>query len=81
MTSDAVKIVQCLFTEIWRLFNGWYIPGTNVTPAMWAIFSLLVVIVLKFVLPNLLHLDVYTHEPREPSDSTGLTVHPMWRDL
>lgn len=38
MTDDAVKVVQSLFSVIWRIFTSWYIPGTNVTPAMMALF-------------------------------------------
>ena len=34
MTDDALLVVQCLFQTIWQLFNSWYIPGTNVTPAV-----------------------------------------------
>ena len=40
MTQDALAILQTVFTSIWRLFNGWYIPGTNTTPGMWAFFIL-----------------------------------------
>ena len=38
MTSDALLVVQCLFSTIWTLFTSWYIPGTNVTPAMFFLF-------------------------------------------
>lgn len=38
MTSDAILIVQCLFSSIWSLFTTWYIPGTNVTPAQFFLF-------------------------------------------
>lgn len=38
MTSDALLVVQCLFSTIWELFTSWYIPGTNVTPAMFFLF-------------------------------------------
>lgn len=69
MTSDAILILKCLFNTIWRLFNSWYIPGTNVTPAMWGCFALLVGLVLRFVLPNLLHLDAFTSNP-SPRDSS-----------
>lgn len=34
MTSDALMVVETLFTIIWQYFTSWYIPGTNVTPAM-----------------------------------------------
>lgn len=38
MTSDAILVVQCLFSTIWSLFTSWYIPGTNVTPAQFFLF-------------------------------------------
>lgn len=38
MTSDAILVVQCLFSTIWTLFTSWYIPGTNVTPAQFFLF-------------------------------------------
>lgn len=38
MTDDALLVVQSLFSVIWRLFTSWYIPGTNVTPAVMALF-------------------------------------------
>lgn len=54
MVPDAVLVVKCLFTTIWSLFTSWQIPGTNVTPAMWAIFALLFIFVLKFLIPFIL---------------------------
>lgn len=56
MTSDALMVVQFLFQSIWRFFNSWHIPGTAVTPAMFFIFSIFFVFVLKFILPNLLNI-------------------------
>ena len=41
MTSDALLIVQFLFTTIWSLFTSWHFPGTNVTPANFFMFLLL----------------------------------------
>lgn len=49
MTSDAVLVLQCLFSTIWSLFFSFEIPGTHTTPAEWAVFSLLFVIILRFV--------------------------------
>lgn len=40
MTSDALQIVRLVFSQVWRLFTEWYVPGTNVTPAGWALFML-----------------------------------------
>lgn len=47
MTADTILVVQSLFTTIWSLFTSWHIPGTNVTPAAWALFALTAVLVLR----------------------------------
>lgn len=47
MSADAILIVQFLFQTIWRFFNSWYIPGTNVTPAAMAFFLLVSAFVLR----------------------------------
>lgn len=39
MTNDALSVVSVLFNTLFRLFTSWYIPGTNVTPAV-AIFGI-----------------------------------------
>lgn len=49
MTSDAVLVVQVLFTSIWSLFTSFEIPGTHTTPAEFALFSMLFVFVLRVV--------------------------------
>lgn len=49
MTSDALAIVHLLFTTIWSLFTSFTIPGTNTTPAEFAIFILVVVFTIKLV--------------------------------
>jgi len=49
MTADGIAIVKCLFTEIWRLFISWYLPGTNVTPMALFLFLAAAGIGLKFV--------------------------------
>ena len=49
MTSDALAIVQSLFSSIWSLFNSWYIPGTHVTPAGLALFGLFLLLVIRFI--------------------------------
>lgn len=38
MSNDALMVVQTLFSVIWRIFTSWHIPGTNVTPAVMALF-------------------------------------------
>lgn len=49
MTPEGAAAVTALFSSVWQLFNGWYIPGTRVTPAGWAFFSLAVVAIFKIV--------------------------------
>ena len=51
MTEDALAVVTCIFSNIWRLFNSWYIPGTNVTPAVAMFGCLFVFIVFRWVGP------------------------------
>lgn len=48
MTDDAIAVLQCLFQTIWSLFTTWKIPGTNVTPAGWALFFLAAGIGFKY---------------------------------
>lgn len=45
MTDDALSVVGVLFTTVFRLFTSWYIPGTNVTPAV-AFFGILFIGIL-----------------------------------
>ena len=40
MTDDALLVVKSIFTTCFKLLNSWYIPGTNVTPAV-ALFGIL----------------------------------------
>ena len=47
MTSDAVQIVKLIFTQFWRLFTEWRIPGTDVSPGMWLLFSFFCVIMIR----------------------------------
>lgn len=49
MTNDALLVVECLFGTIWKFFNSWYIPGTNVTPAVMMFGFLFLKIVFRFV--------------------------------
>ena len=45
MTDDALLVVKSIFSTCFRLFNSWYIPGTNVTPAV-AFFGILFLSIL-----------------------------------
>lgn len=45
MTDDALLVVKSIFSTCFRLLNSWYIPGTNVTPAV-AFFGILFLTIL-----------------------------------
>lgn len=49
MTNDFRMAVSCIFTQFWRLFTSWYIPGTNVTPAEFALFILFTSVLFRFL--------------------------------
>lgn len=49
MTVQFASIIRFIFTEVWHLFNGFYIPGTNVTPAGFLFMALFIVLVIRFV--------------------------------
>lgn len=49
MTRDAISVVSMIFSTVFQLFNSWYIPGTNVTPAV-AFFGILFLTILFRVL-------------------------------
>ena len=50
MSTDAVSVLECIFQTVWSLFTCFDIPGTNVTPAMWALFILCAGFGLRFFL-------------------------------
>lgn len=49
MSDDAVLVLECLFQTIWQFFTAWCIPGTNVTPASFALFLLVAGLGLNFL--------------------------------
>lgn len=49
MTSDALSVVSLLFSTIWSIFTSFTIPGTNTTPAEFAIFILVVSFTIRLV--------------------------------
>lgn len=55
MTNDALSVVSVLFSTIFRLFTSWYIPGTNVTPAV-ALFGILFLTLIFRILAKVLGL-------------------------
>lgn len=49
VNHDAAMILECVFGRIWLLFTRWHIPGTNVSPGAWALFSLVLVTGVRFL--------------------------------
>lgn len=49
MTNDFKMALECIFTQFWRLFTSWHIPGTNVSPAELALFILFASVIFRFL--------------------------------
>ena len=49
MTRNAFDVLAFLLRQIWRFFNSWYIPGTNVTPAGFMLLVLFLALVIRFI--------------------------------
>lgn len=49
MTSAGLQALSCIFENAWKLFTSWHIPGTNVSPAMWFMFLLVIPMGFKMV--------------------------------
>lgn len=49
MTNDGILVLECLFGNVWSLFNSWYIPGTKVTPASFLMFLAFAGFVLRWL--------------------------------
>ncbi len=47
MTNDALSLLGGLFSAVWQLFNGWYLPGTNVTPFAFSVSILFVWLLVR----------------------------------
>lgn len=47
MTAEASTFLGGFFAHVWKLFNGWKLPGTNVTPIAWALFLLLIPVFIR----------------------------------
>lgn len=47
MSADALSVLSGLFSAVWQLFTGWYLPGTNVTPAAFAISILFIWLLIR----------------------------------
>lgn len=61
MNSDALLVVNFLFSSIWHIFTSFNIPGTRTTPAGWALFTLGSVLAIR-VVKILLHVDFPSEE-------------------
>lgn len=66
MTNDALSVLVCLFHNIWRLFNSWRIPGTNVTPAE-AAFGILFTVMMFNCIGQVLGLFAHAGPGFEPA--------------
>lgn len=55
MTDDALLVVKSIFGSCFKLLNSWYIPGTNVTPAV-ALFGLLFLAILFRIITHVFGL-------------------------
>ena len=55
MTNDALSVVAAIFSMVFQLFNSWYIPGTNVTPAV-ALFGILFLTIVFRILSRVFGL-------------------------
>lgn len=49
MTSEVLSFLEGVLSVLFKLFTSWYIPGTNVSPAMWFVFLLSVVVLFRFL--------------------------------
>lgn len=47
MSADAMSLLGGLFSCFWQLFTGWYLPGTNVTPAAFALAILFITLLVR----------------------------------
>lgn len=52
MTADFLLLLRFVFTDLWQFFTSWHIPGTNVSPASWALFALGMVLVMRYLRKN-----------------------------
>lgn len=68
MTDDAILVLKCVFENIFRFFNSWYIPGTNVTPGTAAFGCLFLAVVFRFVGQA---LGILASSPGSGSDSAS----------
>lgn len=76
VSDDFIQILACLFSNAWRIFVSFNIPGTNITVPELAFACLMILFVLRWVGP-LLGVpsagdqadDVASHNARITNDS------------
>lgn len=49
MSITAMEVLRLLFGTIWSIFFSFNIPGTQVTPGMFALFLLSAVVAIRFL--------------------------------
>lgn len=49
MTSEVLSFLKGVIAVLFSLFTSWRIPGTDVTPGMWILFLLSVVVLFRFL--------------------------------
>lgn len=49
MTQDAFTILSVLMSTLWKFFNSWYLPGTNVTPAGFMLLVAFLAVTIRFL--------------------------------
>lgn len=47
MLQSTFDILSVVFTQLWRLFTSWHIPGTVVTPAAFLLAILFAAVFLR----------------------------------
>lgn len=47
MSGDAITIIRMTFSQCWRFFTSWRIPGTATSPGMVMLFALMVVVAIR----------------------------------
>lgn len=49
LSEGFLAVLNFVFVDLWHFFTAWYIPGTTVTPAAWALASLVLVKVIQII--------------------------------
>ena len=78
MTSDGLLVIQCLFGNVWRIFNSWYIPGTKVTPASFLLFLAFAGFVLRW-LTRLFDVQIGANAAVHSATNIEPAAWPAWK--